>query len=381
MFIEYLLWLCLMMVLYVYFGYPLLLIILSRFKKASAIVGIKDYPSVSIIIAAFNEEKVIQEKINNCLALDYPKNKLHIIVASDGSSDSTNEIVGKLTSSRVQLVAHEVNKGKSSIQNQAVKVAKGDILLFSDADTFLRADALKRMCEQLNQTNVGCVIGKIVFQIEGEGSVGEGEGLYWRYELSIRAMESRIGNFAMGTGAIMAVRKILYQPLNENVGDDFVLPLQVVLQGQKVIYEPRAIAEGQLYQTQAKDLFQTKVRIISKDLRGLFSCSEILNPIKHPLYAWGLLSHKLLRWLIPFFLILIFTLNIFLLRQPVYLVLFLMQLVFYCAATLGYILEKQGRKNKASSLPFAFCVVNFAAFKGVIKYFSGGHSGRWEPVR
>lgn len=374
-------WLCVMTILYVYFCYPVLLLILSKLIPAPPVQKAYITPAVSLIIPAYNEEKVITQKIENSLALDYPRDKLEIIVASDGSTDSTNEIVRTFAGQGVKLVALTPNQGKSSAQNRAVAEASGVILFFTDANVMLRPDAMRQGVSNFSDAKVGCIVGKVTYINEGDTSVSEGEGFYWRYELFLRASESRVGNFAMGSGPIMANRRNLFQPLDPNVGEDFVLPMQTALNGYRVVFEPKAISEEILFQNTPASMFKSKVRVISKDLRGLFLCRAILNPFRYPLYAWGLISHKLLRWLAPYFLLVLFALNLLLLDQSFYRLALVLQIAFYLLAAVGYVWQKKGKPPRFLGIPFSFCLVNLAALVGVARFLMGKKAGRWKPVR
>ena len=357
-----------------------MLITLSKFKHATLVRNASITPTISLIIAAYNEEKVIAQKIENCLALDYPKDKLEIIVASDGSTDNTNEIVTRYQTQGVKLVALETNRGKSAAQNQAVVEAKSDIVIFTDADVMLHPSAVSKIIKNFADEKVGCVIGKITYLNIGDTSISEGEGIYWKYEQFLRYKESVIGNFTMGNG-FMAIRSELFKPLNPHVGEDFVLPIRTAMSGYRVVYEPEAISETVLHQNKARDMFSTRVRVISKDLRGLLHCRSILNPISYPLYSWGLISHKLSRWLVPYFLILILIVNIFLIHSPFYQVIFILQIIFYLSALTGYLWQRSGKPSFIFGIPFSFCLVNLAALVGVARLLTGKKSGQWEPVR
>ena len=229
---------------------------------------------------------------------------------------------------------------------------------------------------------MGCVVGMVTYLNEGDTSVSEGEGFYWRYELFLRAKESQLGNLAMGSGPIIAVRRELFQSLDPNVGEDFVLPMQTAMAGYRVVYEPEAISEEILFQDTPASMFNSKVRIITKDLRGLFLCRGILNPFRYPLYSWGLISHKLLRWLVPYFLITLFGANLLLLDQRLYRLTLAAQIVCYALAAIGYLWQHARRKPpRILSIPFSFCLVNLAALVGVARFSMGKRAGRWVPLR
>ena len=358
-----------------------MLITLSKFKHATLVRNASITPTISLIITAYNEEKVIAKKIENSLGLDYPREKLEIIVASDGSTDRTNEIVTRYQTQGVKLFALENNQGKSTAQNQAVVEAMNDIVIFTDANVMLQTNAVRKMVRNFGDEKVGCVVGKVTYLNEGDTSVSKGEGAYWRYELLLRKKESDLGNLAMGSGPIMAIRRELFEPIDPNVGEDFFLPIHVVIEGYRVIYEPEAISEEILFQDSPNSMFKSKVRIISKDLRGLILNREILNPFRYPLYSWGLISHKLLRWLVPYFLILILITNLFLMHFPIYQVIFALQIVFYLSALTGYLWQREGKPPFVFGIPFSFCLVNLAALVGVVRFLTGKKSGQWEPVR
>jgi len=378
--IESSFWFLIVLILYVYFGYPLLVLILSKLRPARPVQKADITPNVSLIIPAYNEEKVMAQKIENALALEYPRQKLEIIVASDGSTDGTNEIVKTFTSAGVQLAALNSNQGKSSAQNRAVAEARGDILFFTDADVMLPPGAAKSAVSNFADEHVGCVIGNITYVNEGDTSVSEGEGAYWRYELALRNLESKVGNFAMGSGS-MAIRRHLFQPLEPDVGEDFVLPMRTAMSGYRVIYEPEAVSETPLHQTKDRDMLRSKSRVISKDLRGLFLCRSILNPFRYPLYAWGLISHKLLRWVVPYFLIALFAVNLMLLGLQFHRLALALQILFYVLAGAGYLWQRKGKPPRILGIPFSFCLVNAAALVGVARFLLGRKSGRWEPIR
>ena len=378
--IESFFWLLVLIIIYVYFGYLLLLLILSKLRPSSPVQKADIIPTVSLIIAAYNEEQIIDRKIENCLALDYPREKLEIIVASDGSTDRTNKLVEKFEKKGVKLIALQENQGKSSVQNKAVAGAGGDILLFTDADVMLRKNLVKNLMKNLADKRVGCVIGKITYANEKSTSVTEGEGFYWCYELLLRRKESEVDNFAIGSG-IMALRRTLFEPLEPAVGEDFVLPMKTVMAGFKVVYDSEAVTDTIMHQARAVDMLKTKVRVISKDLRGLFHCRAIMNPFRYPIYAWGLISHKLLRWLVPYFLIILFGSNLLLLDHPFYRLVLALQIAFYALAIAGYLWQRKGKPPRVLGILFSFCLVNLAALVGVARFIMGKTVERWVPVR
>jgi len=380
--LQIILWANVGLIAYVYFGYPALLLILCQFKGNQPSLPKDNFePMISMIIAAYNEEQDIAHKLENSLALDYPRDKLEIIVVSDGSTDKTAEIVRNYAIQGVKLVNLVQNVGKASAQNETVKQAVGDILLFTDANVSLQRDAVHKLVRHFLDNTVGCVVGRVTYINEGETGVSEGEGLYWRYELFLRHKESQVGNLVAGSGPIMAIRKTLFEPLDSAISDDFVLPMKSAIKGCRTLYEPEAISSERLYQVNMRDMFRTRVRTIMLDTRSILLCRALLNPLRYPLYALGLVSHKILRWLVPYFLIIIFAVNLFLLGQPFYNLILSLQIIFYALAMGGYLWQKIGKPPRFLGIPFSFCLVNTAALIGVAKFAMGKKSGRWKPVR
>ena len=231
---TYAFWISLGIIIYVYFGYPLAVLILSKLTKFRTIHETRDWPNVTLIIATHNEGENIQSKITNSLALDYPPNKFQIIVASDGSTDNTCEIVEKY-SKDILLVKSGKHVGKSAIQNIAMKKANGEIIVFSDAQTKYNNDVLRKLVRHFNDPEVGVVTGQVIYVNKNSSDASRSEGLYWAYESCIREAESRLGILVMGSGCILAVRKVLFGELTENTGEDFFLPLKVVGEGHRVV--------------------------------------------------------------------------------------------------------------------------------------------------
>jgi cellulose synthase/poly-beta-1,6-N-acetylglucosamine synthase-like glycosyltransferase len=272
--------------------------------------------------------------------------------------------------------------GKATAQNAAVDRAKGELLLFTDAEVCLAPDAVRHLARHFDTDAVGCVVGKVQYVNGDETCVSEGETAYWRYELFLRQAESDLGILAMASGSIMAVRRALFQPLDPAVSEDFVLPITLAMRGYKTVYEPAAIARVPLFQVQPRDMLHTKARTITLDTRGLFLCRGILNPLRYPLYSWGLISHKLLRWLVPYFLFALFAVNLLLLHHPFYRFTLVAQVVCYGLAGVGYLWQRSGRKPPlVLGIPFSFCLVNAAAAVGVARFLMGKKAGRWQPVR
>jgi cellulose synthase/poly-beta-1,6-N-acetylglucosamine synthase-like glycosyltransferase len=372
-------WACVAIIAYVYFGYPLLLAsgVLGRRRP---VLKRRVCPTISVIIPALNEEWVIEEKLQNVLALDYPRDRVEVLVGSDGSDDRTEDIVRLYAPQGVRLIAHSQQQGKSATQNELVAHSSGEILLFTDADCLLSRDAVSRVVENFADPRVGLVTAEPVYLNTGETDVGRNEGLYWRYETWLRQEESDRGLLAMASGWLFAARRSLWKPLGPDVGDDFALPLQVALQGCRNVIEQRAHLVTELTQKQIRSMLGMKMRIVSKDLRGLLANKSVLNPLKTGPLAIALFSHKLLRWLIPYFLVGVLVTNLFLISRPLYRVTMLLQLAFYLSALFAAFLRKRWEWSPFS-VSLSFCVVNLAALIGTLHCAAGRRVGRWKPVR
>jgi len=330
-----------------------------------------------MIIAAHNEEENIRSKLESCLNLDYPKEKLEVIVASDGSTDRTNEIVNEFKNDAVRLLSFNERKGKTFVQNEAVKVARGAILLFSDATTKYDSQVIKKLVRNFADANVGAVGGELVYVNKNSSSVGMGGGLYWRYEKFLKAKESRITSLTGVSGCCYAVRKELYEPISLDLISDFVIAQAIYKKGKRAIYEPEAIVYEDTNNT-AADEFKMRVRITVRTLYGVWSMKNLLNPFKYGFFSIQLFSHKILRYLVPLFLILLFILNIALLKHSLYKFTLIIQTAFYMCAILGGILPK---KNRYLFIPFYFCVTNLALLEGFLQFLKGERNVLWNPIR
>ena len=356
--------------LYAYFGYPMLLAIFSLFsRRKHETPGDTDhYPEVTLLIAAYNEEDVIEEKVKNSLALDYPKDKLHIVVVSDGSTDRTDEIVKKYEDRGVELFRTE-RLGKTVARNRAVENAKGELIVLTDANAFFRQDALKKLVKHFQDPEVGVVCGALVLK-RADGS----ENLYWRYEKLIKRLEDKFHSIIGANGSIYAMRRELYDPLPPEVDDDFVEPLIAYMKGEKAIYESEAISEEE--DIPADDMqseFQAKRRVVLRGLQSLAHVKGILNPFKYPTMAFEIFSHKIMKWFVPFSLIGILVSTFFLPRTPFAIITFLIEDIFIITAILG-LFTKKGMLQ----IPAYFLLTNSAVLVAVLQFLAGTRSTRWE---
>ena len=364
---------------YVYFGYPLALRS-DLFGRIRAFRRATSHPTVSIIVPAHNEEAGIEAKLHNLLALDYPRDRVEILIGSDGSSDRTEEIVGRFTREGVGLISFAKQLGKSTMQNGLVAFATGEILLFTDADCLLPRDALSLLIENFADLRVGLATARPQYVNESETSITENESLYLRYETWLREEESARGILAMASGSCFAMRRALWRPLGRAEGDDFVLPLRVAEAGQINRFDSRVVALTRLSHDNPSAMLRLKSRIISKDFGALLARPAMLNPFRHGALAISLWSHKLLRWLVPYFLFALFAASLSLRSHPLVRVSLLLQVALYTLATAGFT-RRSGYAGFLFTIPRSFCLVNFAALLGTLRCVAGRASGRWTPDR
>jgi cellulose synthase/poly-beta-1,6-N-acetylglucosamine synthase-like glycosyltransferase len=371
---------CVAVIAYVYFGYPLLLWLGAIGRRELVRREFAAYPLISIIVAAHNEESCIEEKLLNLLALDYPRDRVEILIGSDGSSDRTEAIVRRFAREGVGLVSFPQQHGKSAMQNSLVAAACGEILVFTDSDCLLPRAAVSRLLENFADPRVGLVSACPRFRNASETAVTGNESLYLRYETWLRQRESELGVLAMASGSLFAVRRSLWQPLAPHFGDDFVLPLRVIRAGTINRIDSRVVAFTSLSQTRAAGMLRMKSRIVSKDFSALLAHRDLLNPLRYGSASTALWSHKLLRWLVPYFLLGLLTSNALLLARPCMSAFLYLQIVFYAAALIGFA-SRNRRTRLPWQVPMSFCLVNFAALVGTAKALAGRSSGVWKPER
>jgi len=378
--IETVFWLSIAALLYTYAGYPVLLVIISAVRARPVRSG-ENTPKVTIIIAAYNEELDLAAKLENTLALDYPKSHLEVIVTSDCSTDRTDEIARSYNARGVILHRQVERLGKTAAQNAAVEKAHGEILLFSDATTHYQTDVLRVMVPLFADPNVGCVTGRVIYDASSDSTVGAGTRSYWNYEFLLKTHESSIGSLIGVCGCMYAVRKSAYVPLYHEACSDFLIATTMVRQGLRAIYEPTAVCFEEPNAEANKEL-AVRVRIVTQTFADLWRNRDMLNPLRHGFYAVQLLSHKVMRYLAPVFLLVILLLSGLLARQsPLYAGLFGAQVAFYSIAAISWGLERFEIKVPGIVLPQYFVITNLATLLAFIKLIRGERYVKWEPLR
>lgn len=370
--IEVLFWIFCFFIIFHYLGFGALVLLFGQLipkKKPNDQLTDDELPTVTFIVAAFNEARIIEKKILNDLNLDYPKTKLEIIVISDGSTDNTPQIIEKLSQEHQILKSMFLpeRKGKTAALNRAIATAKNDILVFSDGNSFFRKNALKKLVRHFERANIGGVCGQksIVFDSQRKASLGD--QLYWLYESSLKQAESHLGSIPTADGEIFALRKNIYKPVNEAlINDDLVITLDIINQGYRVIYDKEAITEEEASIT-LKDDFNVKARMVYGGLQILSLFSKTLNPVRS-WFGLQFFFHKTLRYMMWMLLLGVFITNFILLFDNLffYKVFFLLQIIFYIMALLGYIADKLNFSLPLVYLPYYYCNVNVAAFKGYL---------------
>lgn len=369
---------CFTILCYIYFGYPFIILVISTFSFKK-IEKRPHEPSVTLLIAAYNEEKNIKSTIENKLSLNYPRDRIEIIVISDGSEDRTDEIVGSFEGHGVRLIRQEPRKGKTSALNLAVPQANGEILVFSDANSMYDQDALRYLMGNFADPGVGYVTGKMVYVNPDGTMIGDGCSAYMKYENLLRAMETRIGSIVGVDGGIDAIRKKLYRQMKVDQLPDFVLPLMVVEQGSSVVYEPRALLKEETLK-RSEDEYRMRVRVSLRALWALWDMRGLLNPGKYGVFSFQLLSHKVLRYLSILFIIGAYIGNALILPWGmIYRTMFFLQTVFYGAALAGHLVEKRGVLSRVLFIPYYFCLINIAAGHALIKFLRGEKQILWTP--
>ena len=375
-------WACVGYVLYVYALFPVLVLLRGRFAPRAYARG-SDTPPVSVVIAARNEEASIGRRIENLLSLDYPEDRLDVVVASDGSDDGTDEIVRSFESARVELVAPG-RVGKPEALNAAVQAATGEVLVFSDANSVFRADAIRRLVAPLADPSVGGVAGNQVYLPPDSGDASVvGEQQYWDLDRALKHAESDAGSVSGATGAIYAIRRSLFTPLRRDVSnDDLLESLCVVAQGTRLVFEPDAVAYEHVAET-TRVTFERRVRVMVGGFRCLWVMRGLMNPFRHGFFAIQLLTRKvLLRTMVIPLAALSVLAPILWTHGLVYRLAVVGELEFYLLAVMGALLrDAPTGKKRLFALPAYFCLVNIASAKALLQMARGERYERWEPAR
>ena len=370
------------LILYTYLGYPILLSLLTAGRRQRQHHVAEDLPTVSLVITAFNEESVLRAKLENSFRLDYPQDRLQVIVVSDGSTDATDEIARAFAGRQGYLfLRQEQNAGKTMAQNAGVREATGDVLVFSDANSIYAVDALQQLVRPFADDRVGCVCGELNYTNPRRAAAGKGEGSYWRYEQFLKRRESLLGSLVGANGSIYALRRGLFEELGPAIISDFIMPIRVRLGGHRVIYEPSALAEEEVT-IGFVDEFRRRRRIVARSLYGLWSVPGALNPFVQPLFAFQIVSHKVIRWLVPAFLLIMLLASTgpALAGETPYDLILGSQLLFYLLAALGALFPSGPGRLGLFYVPAYFCAINLGALLGVLGALGGQRHTVWQTL-
>lgn len=376
MILDILVFVSLLTVLYVYYGYGRILSFFcpsgTTLLESERSFDETELPVVTVLVAAFNEKDIIADRIDNILSCKYPHDNLEIVIASDGSDDGTDDIVECYQDERVKLFRTTGRQGKTETQNQAIQEICGDIVVFSDAGTRFDEQFLMEIVQPFSDQHVGAVDGHLSFVSDEAEGMAVSQGYYWKYELGLRESESALGILAVASGACLAVRKKLVRVMDPTIGEDCIVPLDVIEQGYRVVHCPTARAYDEMDKDGAGE-FKARVRMTLRNWQGTWSRPKLLNPLSFPGIAFTLWSHKILRWLSPFFLVyvVITSLSSAILGFAIYQVMSAFIFAFMLFAWLGWNCEKHRRSCRMSSIVYSFSVANAGFFVGVLKALFG----------
>lgn len=371
---ELLFWLSAIFLYYVYDGYfRLLKLILLFFGDAHRHnPDIQEWPPVSVVVTVFNEAGVIADRIQNIFEMDYPADKLEIMVACDAPNDGTDEIVLSYDDPRVRLFRAAGRQGKPQTQNEGVLRSTGEIIVLTDADTRFDRMFLKRIVPSFSDPKVGAAVGKLLFIQPTNSTISDSQGAYWNYELRLREAESRLGILVVASGACLAIRRELFVPVGPADADDCVIPLDVVQQGYTIIHAADALAYDRM-DSDARAEFDTRVRMTLRNWQGTWIRPNLLNPLRYPGYAFALWSHKLLRWLSPVFVLIMIATAVILAFSGRQLFDYISAVlaVFFLAGAVGWIGDSRGLRIPVASTAFAFLLANVAFVVGLWRSLLG----------
>jgi cellulose synthase/poly-beta-1,6-N-acetylglucosamine synthase-like glycosyltransferase len=378
---ELICWFTVVVLLYTYLGYPFLVFVCGRLRS-NRIRQSDITPAISIIIAAYNEERHLGAKLENTASLDYPEDKLEVIIISDCSTDRTDEIARAFPWSGVSVVRQCERRGKTAAQNRGVAEASGDILVFSDATTSYRSDALRKIVRSFADPSVGCVAGRLRYADPSLSGTGFGARAYWLYETFLRAQESRASTLVGVSGALYAVRRSAYATLHEEAHGDFLIAARMAELGLRTVLEPEAVCWEETNKCSTKEL-QMRVRVITQTLADLWRLRSLLNPARMGFYSVQLFSHKVLRYLVP----LLYALNFAAVAilgfwSTLYALILYGHLILLVAGAGAWALERLGvNSGRWLTLPQYFLMVNVACLKAISDYARGKRIISWETER
>lgn len=393
MILEIIFWVLAFFFIYTYVGYAFVLYLLTSLKKLlfpnRTLTFDKNYePKVCLFVTAFNEKDYVYQKVENSFSLDYPKEKIQYLWITDGSDDGTPDLLKKYD----ELEVHHLpeRRGKMHAMNRGVKFVKAPIIIFSDTNTILGNQSIREIVAKFSNSKTGCVAGeKRIIEKDADSAAGAGEGLYWKFESWVKKMDSELNSAVGAVGELFAVRTDLFEDVEEDaLLDDFTISLRIAQKGYKIVYTPNAYAE-ETASLNVKEELKRKIRIAAGGIQNIFWLSGLFNPFRYGILSWQFISHKVLRWtLAPISLFLIFPINFLIVfKQNIwsdfnfYTFALYFQVLCYILAIIGWYFENRKLRFKLLFVPYYFTSINYAAILGIIRYFKGKQSVKWEKAK
>jgi Glycosyltransferases, probably involved in cell wall biogenesis len=390
--IEILFWVALFIIFYSYLGYGILLLLIIKLRRLFGLkkkyTGNEDYePEVTLFVAAYNEKDYVDEKVKNSFSLNYPKEKVNHVWVTDGSDDGTPDLLRKYDG--VEVYHEDARGGKIGAMNRGMQFVKTPIVIFSDGNTNLGEDSIQEIVNLFKDPKVGCVSGeKRIYQKGADAAVGAGEGLYWKYESTLKKWDAEWYSVVGAAGELFAIRTELWQEVEKDtLLDDFIISLRVAMSGYTIQYNPNAYAI-ETASANVKEELKRKVRISAGGIQSVVRLAPLLNPFKYGTLSFQYISHRVLRWtLTPLLLLFILPINFALAynsgmdSENIYTLLFFGQVAFYSAALIGWFLENRKIKIKALFVPYYFFIMNLSVYLGFRRYMKGNQSVKWERAK
>ncbi|RHJ90398.1 glycosyltransferase family 2 protein [Parabacteroides bouchesdurhonensis] len=384
--VEILFWIGVFLVFYTYVGYGILLYIMVKVKKIFCKNKINSskstlLPEVTLFIAAYNEEDIVNEKMANCLAISYPKDKLKIVWITDGSTDNTNKLLNEYP--EVTILYQPQRQGKTAALNRGIQYITTPFVVFTDANTMLNKDAIQEIIQCFYDPKVGCVAGEKRVEIQKKQGATAGEGIYWKYESALKELDFQLYSAVGAAGELFAIRTALFEQMpNDTLLDDFILSLRIAQKGYKIAYCKKAYAVESA-SLNMKEEEKRKIRIAAGGLQSIWRLRSLLNIFKYGILSFQYISHRVLRWTItPIVLFLLIPLNIILIKTSTfYTIIFVIQMLFYVMAYTGYKLEQKQIRNKLLFIPYYFIFMNINVIKGFFYLKKNKGSGIWNKAK
>jgi poly-beta-1,6-N-acetyl-D-glucosamine synthase len=389
MILKIILLLSLFLVFYTFFGYGILLYVLVKLR--AVLKGRRPlpdnrghWPTVTLVVAAYNEESFIEEKIQNSLSLHYPADKLQFVFVSEGSTDRTPELIARYP--QIRLLHQPERRGKIAAIDRAMHEINTEIVVFTDANTFLNKEALTNICRHYADPKVGAVSGEKRVHIDDVADATAGEGFYWKYESKLKTWDSELYSVVGAAGELFSVRTALFEPVpSDTILDDFMISLRIAEKGYRIVYEPTAYAVETGSESIPEEL-KRKIRIAAGGIQSIARLPALLNPFRNFVLTFQYVSHRVLRWTItPFLMITALVVNGVVLFLPdttlFYQLLFAAQALFYGMALMGWLTEKRQIMIKVLFIPYYFCMMNYAVLAGIRRYFLRRQTTLWEKAK